>query len=166
MSNLATPWTAAYQAPPSLGFSRQEYWSGVPFPSLTNAHFFFFFHILLYLKLECILELMVSLYLPMHLSACLSIYLSIWQPVDPYGNCLHFKVYPSPSGQFGWSAVSDSLWSHGLQHTKSPCPSPTPGACPNLCSLSQWCHPTISSSVIPLSFRLQSFPASGSFPKS
>ena len=60
--------------------------------------------------------------------------------------------------------VSDSLWPHGLQHTRSPCPSPTPGTCSNACLLSQWCHPTISSSVIPFSPCLQSFPASGSFP--
>ena len=65
--------------------------------------------------------------------------------------------------QFICSVVSDSLQPHGLQCARLPCPSPTPGACSNSCSLSQWCHPTISSSVIPFSFRLQSFPASGSF---
>ena len=59
--------------------------------------------------------------------------------------------------------MSDSLRPHGLQHARIPCPSPTPRAYPNSCSLSQWCHPTISSSVIPFSSRLQSFPASGSF---
>ena len=59
--------------------------------------------------------------------------------------------------------MSDSLQPHGLKHASLPCPSPTPGACSNSCSLSQWCHPTISSSVIPFSFRLQSFPAPGSF---
>ena len=53
--------------------------------------------------------------------------------------------------------------SHGLQHGRPPCPSPTPGACSNSRPLSQWCHPTISSSVIPFSSHLQSFPASGSF---
>ena len=63
------------------------------------------------------------------------------------------------------SVMSDSLRPHGLQHTRPPCPSPTPGAYPNSCPSSQWCHPTISSSVIPFS-RLQSFPASGSFPMS
>ena len=59
--------------------------------------------------------------------------------------------------------MSDSLWPHGLQHARLPCPSPTPGACSNSCSLSRWCHPTISFSVISSSFCLQSFPASGSF---
>ena len=62
------------------------------------------------------------------------------------------------------SVVSDSLRPHGLQHPRLPCPSPTPGACTNSCPLSRWCPPTISSSVVPFSSRLQSFPASGSFP--
>ena len=61
---------------------------------------------------------------------------------------------------------SSSLQPHGLQHSRPPCPSPMPGACSNSCSLSQWCHPTISSSVVPFSSCLQSFPASGSFPMS
>ena len=58
----------------------------------------------------------------------------------------------------------DFLWPYGLQHTRLPCPSPTPGACSSSCPLNQWCHPTISSSVIPFSSCFQSFPASGSFP--
>ena len=62
--------------------------------------------------------------------------------------------------------MSNSLWLHGLQHTRPPCPSPTPGAFSNSCPLSQWCHPTISTSVVPFSSRLQSFPALGSFPTS
>ena len=64
--------------------------------------------------------------------------------------------------QFSHSVMPDSLWSHGLQHARLPCPSLTPGACSNSCPSSQWCHPTISSSVVPFSC-LQSFPASGSF---
>ena len=63
------------------------------------------------------------------------------------------------------SVVSDSLWPHGLQLTRSPCPS-TPRACSNTCPLSRWCHQTISSSDIPFSSCLQFFPASGSFPVS
>ena len=66
------------------------------------------------------------------------------------------------SVQFSCSVVSDSLWPHGLQHSRPPCPSPTPGDYSNSCSLSWWCHPTISSSAFPFSC-LQSFPASGSF---
>ena len=71
-----------------------------------------------------------------------------------------------PSVQFSRSVVSDSLRHHESQHARPPCPSPTPGVYPNPCPSSQWCHPTISSSVIPFSFRPQSFPASGSFPMS
>ena len=67
------------------------------------------------------------------------------------------------SVQFSLSVVSDSLWPHESQHTKPPCPSPTPGVYSNSCPLSWLCHPTISSSVISFSSCLQSFPASGSF---
>ena len=56
-----------------------------------------------------------------------------------------------------------SLWPRGLQHARLLCPSPSSGACSNSCTLSRWCHPTISSSVVPFSSCLQSFPASGSF---
>ena len=63
------------------------------------------------------------------------------------------------SFQFRQSVMSDSLQPHGLQHARPPCPSPTPGVHSNSCPLSRWCHPTISSSVIPFSSRLQSFPA-------
>ena len=80
------------------------------------------------------------------------------------------------SVQFSHSVVFNSLWPHGLQHTRLPCPSPTPGACSNSCPLSQWSsiqhladgvgHPTISSSLVPFSSCLQSFPASGSLPRS
>ena len=66
--------------------------------------------------------------------------------------------------QFSHSVVSDSLWPHELQHARPPCPSPTPGVHPNPCLLSRWCHPTISSSVIPFSSCFQSCPESGSFP--
>ena len=62
--------------------------------------------------------------------------------------------------------VSDSLWPHGLQHSRLPYPSPSLEACSNSCPLSWWCHPTLSSSVIPFSSCSQSFPASGSFPMS
>ena len=67
--------------------------------------------------------------------------------------------------QFSCSVISDSLRPHGLQHARLSCPSPSPRDCSMSCLLSQWCHPTISSSVVPFSC-LQSFPASGSFPMS
>ena len=65
--------------------------------------------------------------------------------------------------QFSCSVLSNSLWPHELQHTRPPCPSPTPEAHPNPCPSSWWCHPTISSSIVPFSSCPQSFPASGSF---
>ena len=70
------------------------------------------------------------------------------------------------SVQFSYSVMSDSLLPHELQHARPPCPLPTPGVYSNSCPLSWWCHPTISSSVVPFSSHLQSFPASGSFPTS
>ena len=70
------------------------------------------------------------------------------------------------SVQFSRSVMSDSLWLHGPHHARPPCPSPTPGVYPNSCPSSRWCHPTISSSVIPFSCCPQSLPASGSFPMS
>ena len=70
------------------------------------------------------------------------------------------------SVHFSCSIMSDSLQPYGLQHARLPCPSPTPRACSNSCSSSRWCHPTISSSVVPFSSCLQSFPASGSLPMS
>ena len=68
--------------------------------------------------------------------------------------------------QFSCSVMSDSLRPHGPQHSRPPCPSPTCGVYPNSYPSSQWCHPTISSSVVPFSSHPQSFPASGSFPMS
>ena len=65
--------------------------------------------------------------------------------------------------EFSHSVVSDCLWPHGLQHTRPPCPSPTRRVYPNSCLLSWWCHPTISSSVVPFSSCLQSFSSSRSF---
>ena len=94
------------------------------------------------------------LYLSIHLSFYIFIYLFVYQSI-----CL--SLY---SVQFSHLVTSDSLWPHGLQHARPPCPSPTPGACSNSCPSSQLYHPTISSSVITFSSCLQSLPASGSFP--
>ena len=80
-----------------------------------------------------------------------------------YGKFLsHVKYYVSVS-QLSRSVVSDSLQPHGLQQARLPCPSPTPGASSNSSPLSQWCHTTILSSVVPFSSCLQSFPPAGSF---
>ena len=85
-------------------------------------------------------------------------------PTASPGWCLGF--WPTGSVQFSRSVVSNSLQPYGLQHTRFPCPSPTPRACSNSSPSSWWCHPTISSSFVPFSSCLQSFPASGSFPMS
>ena len=74
--------------------------------------------------------------------------------------------FTRPSVQFSRSVVSDSFRPHGLQHAMPPCPSPTLGVYSNSCPRRRWCHPTLSSSVVPFSSSLQSFPASGSFPLS
>ena len=79
-------------------------------------------------------------------------------PSEPQED-LHFLL-------FSHSVVSNSVWPYGLQHARLPRPSLFPGVCSNSCPLSRWCHPTISSSVIPFSLWPQSFPASGSFPVS
>ena len=89
-------------------------------------------------------------------------------------HCRQFPYYQSHYGsdlisisvQFSGSVVSDSLWPYGLQHTRLSCPSPTPRAYWDSCPSSRWCHPTISSCVLPFSFHLLSCPASGSFPMS
>ena len=92
-------------------------------------------------------------------------------PSSPYFNLLTTLLLSSrwqsvSSVQFSHCVVTNSLWPHGLQHNRPPCPSPTPGVYSNSCPLSRWCYPTIWSSVVPFSFHLQSFPASGSFPVS
>ena len=75
----------------------------------------------------------------------------------------NLKTSQFSSVHFSRSVVSDSLQPHESQHARPPCPSPTPGVYPNSCPLSRWCHPAVSSSVVPFSSCLQSFPASGSF---
>ena len=77
---------------------------------------------------------------------------------------LYSDIYISV--QFSHSVVSNSLRPHELQHARLPCPSPTPGVHPNSCPSSRWCHPAISSSVVPFSSCPQSLPASESFPMS
>jgi len=83
-----------------------------------------------------------------------------------YINLKMFLLKCLSSVQFSHSVMSDSLWPHESQHARPPYPSPTPGVHPNSCALSRWCHPAISSSVIPFSSCPQSLPASESFPMS
>jgi len=136
---LATAWTAAYQAPPSMGFSRREHWSGVPLPSPTSGKSWG----------NLILESLVYTAL-------------LWT----YHNSFWKKKSPFSSVQFSCSVMSDSLRPHELQHTRPPCPSSTPGVHSNSCPSSWWCHPAIWSSVVPFSSCPQSLPASESFPMS
>ena len=78
----------------------------------------------------------------------------------------HSKKYYVLFLLFSHPVTSDSLWPHGLQHTRPPCPSPSPGVCLSSCLLHRWCHLAISSSDDLFSFYPQSFPASGTFPMS
>ena len=84
--------------------------------------------------------------------------------VEVYKSCLENGTTNKSLVQFSPSVMSNSLWPHELQHARPPCPSPTPGVHSNSRLLSWWCHPAISSSVIPFSSCPQSLPASGSFP--
>ena len=91
---------------------------------------------------------------------------SSWTRYGIQVSCIAGKFFTiwATSVQFSCSVMFDSLQPHGLQHTRLPCPSQTPGAYSNSCLSHWWCHPAISSSVVPFSSHLQSFPASGSFP--
>ena len=89
-----------------------------------------------------------------------------YRPSLTTSSITNYLLYSTSSVQFSHSVVSNSLWPHEPQHSRHPCPSSTPGVHPNPCPLCQWCHPTISSSVVPFSSCPQSFPASGSFPMS
>ena len=138
---LATPRTVALQVPLSMGSPRQEYWSGLPFPTpgdLPNP------------GIEPASPALADGFFTTS---------TTWEAP----RMQHSKLF---SVKFGRSVMSDSLQPHGLQHARLPCPSPTPEACTDSCPSSQWCYPTISSSVVPFSSCLQSFPASGSFPMS
>ena len=99
---------------------------------------------------------------------CVSCFVSGFFTTEPLGVVIiikYFKILHS-SVQFSCPSMSDSLRPHELQHARPPCPSPTPRLHPNPCPSSQWCHPTISSTVVPFSSCPQSFPASGSFQRS
>ena len=93
----------------------------------------------------------------------------VWGTMRPNWNRVWSRerfISSIPSVQFSCSVVSASLWPHESQHSRPPCPSPTPRVYSNSCPLSWWCHPAISSSVVPFSSCPQSLPASGSFPMS
>ena len=114
------------------------------------------------MDLSAILPIALPMYNCHHLSKGCLHQCSKYPPV--FGLSSSFQTILNKSSiQFSHSVLSDSLRPHGLQHARPPCPSPAPGVYPNSCPLSRWCHPTISSSVVPLSSCPQSFPASGSF---
>ena len=155
---LCDPWTVTYQAPLSMGFLRQEYWSGLLFPSpgdLPNP------------GIEPGSSTLQADALPSetwgkYVCVCIYICMCVCMYVCMYitecvGVCLFYECM---SVQFSISVMSNSLWPHGLQHARLPCPPPTPEACSNPCPLRKWCHPTISSSVVPFSSCLQFFTAS------
>ena len=101
----------------------------------------------------------MSTHMPVFVPVCLYPFIPVLWYIY---HALYFYIVISV--QFSHSVVSDSLPPHESQHTRSPCPSSTPGVYPNSCALSQWCHPAILSSVVPFSSWPQSLPASGSFP--
>ena len=132
---FATPRTAAYQALPPMGFSRQEYWSGVPLPSPT-----------------CVQPPPSTLTHHNHPKSIVYIRVHSWcHALYRFGQ-MYNDMYPSLLLLlFSRSVMSNSLLPHGLQHARLPCPSLFPRVCANSCPLSWWCHPIILSSVVPFS---------------
>ena len=133
---LCTPWTIKFQDPPTMEFYRQECWNGLPFSPPRNLN-------------------VPGIY-PFYLMSS-ALTGGFFTSGVPENSGERFS-----SVQISHIIVSNSLRPHGLHHARPPCPSQTPGVCPNSCLLSWWCHPTISSAV-PFSSCLQSFPASGAF---
>ena len=131
-------WTVAHQAPLSMGLSRQGYWSESPCPPPGESSW--------PRDRNCVSS-----------NSCMA---GWFFTIEPPGKSTKGLVLNS------CSVVTDSLWPHGLQQDRLPCPSPTPGACSSSCPSSRWSRQTILSSVVSLSSCLQSFPASESFPMS
>ena len=139
----------ACKAPLSMGFPIQEYWGGLPFPSLGE---------LPDPGIKSGSPALLADSLLSELPGKPNVVLHI------FNGFLYSIIFCSV--QFSHSVMSDSLPPHESQHARPPCPSPTPEVYPNSCPSSRWCHPAISSSVVPFSSCLQSLPASGSFPMS
>ena len=117
---------------------------------------------------ESVVTEQITLWFHFHYHFIIKIVLTSWTPSKGQrylqGSPDH-SLRAFPLSLFSRSVKSNCLWPHGLQHTTLPCPSPSPWVCSNSCPLSQWCHPTILSSIVLFSY-LQSFPASGSSPVS
>ena len=165
-----------------MGFFRQEYWSGVPLPSPRNVHRYVYIHLsdniyIYVLALEA--EGVWKQWHPKAMNTAKSTQISFltqfsnkrnWDSEEMVGwltgtgNTRWVWSTLQVQKVFCWlmssgSVVSDSSWTHGLQHARLPCPSLPPRACSNSCPLSQWCHPTVSSSVVPLFLLLSVFPS-------
>ena len=124
-------------------------------------------------KVSSEILIFVPLYLMFHfLPLVLRFSFCLWFSASDMPVCvcvcarMHLHMCTYVHIQFSHSVVSDSLWPHESQHTRPPCLSPTPGVHSNSCPSSRWCHPAISTSVVPFSSYPQSLPASGSFPMS
>ena len=144
---FASLWIRAHQAPLSTGFSRQEYWSGLschPAGHLPDPGF------------------EPKSFISPVLAGGFFFFFFFLQIMQP-GKLKSNYIINYQSVQFSRSVVSDFLWHHESQHGRPPCPSPTPGVYPNPYPSSWWCHPAISSSVIPSSSCPKSFLALGSF---
>ena len=146
-----------------MRFSRQEYWSGLPLPSPVD-------HVLSKSQTQLSdwtdtdTDTEPAIFsVSGFLNKVTSLSQHLISGLLAYGAVSRVSL---DSVQFSHSVVSNSLRPHGLQHARLCCPSPTPSACSNSCPSSQWCHPTISSSIISFSSCLKSLPVSGSFPMS
>ena len=155
---LLTLWTVVHQTHLSMGFSRQEHWTRLPFPSPGDFPD---------PGIKPVLLAIPSLqtdFLPLsHWGSLFYMYIFWYLFLCIYLSAPSLQIR---SDQISHSVVSDSLRPHELQHARPPCPSPTPRAHSDSCPSSQWCHPAISSSVVPFSSCPQSLPASESFPMS
>ena len=132
-----------------MGFSRQECWSGLPFPSPGDLP-----------------DPGIKARSPAFQADAISGRCKGEIKNIPKNKWQQNVMTQNLSVQFSHSVMSDSLWHHGLQHIRPSCPPQAPRVHSNSCPSSHWCHPTISSSVVPLSSCLQSFPRSVSFPRS
>ena len=159
-----TPCTVAYQAPLSMGFPRQEYWSDLPFPSPKDRHDSGVERTSLLSPVSTGRFFTTGKPISEHrllLKSQPMVQVFYWIPLRrPY------RLIRLSSVQFSRSVMSNSLQPHELQHTRPPCPSPTPGVHSNSRPSSRWCHPAISSSVVPFFSCPQPLPASESFPMS
>ena len=157
---------AAHQAPLSLGFSRRGHWSGLPFPSPMHES-----ENWKWSRSSCVqpsaTPWTAAYQAPQSMGFSKQEYWSGVPLPSPGRLLLSFltSLLCLSSVQFSHPLLFDSMRPHGRQHARPPCPSPTPGVYPNSRPLSLWCHPTISSSVVPFSSHLQSFPESRYFQK-